>query len=243
MTHPPIPSTLEETTGDNEPFYWWGVSSLEWLAAARARDPERGRLSASSRETCGFWAPHTIRSTRRGCDSWPPWVTRRLRSTATTWRPTPGSPRFPGSTRSTERGEWLFYRANDQLVAAARRLRSNKFWLEAATIRNRARPRRDAGSPGPGRSKKTRSSMESIGRSWPGATTRGGLLSPPQPALYQHVFGPGIPAYTIRTPGPPGLLSPGRARSAVTVPARRSTTGSSRTSRSASPRSRRAGPR
>ena len=32
MTHPPIPSTLEETTGDNEPFYWWGVSSLEWLA-------------------------------------------------------------------------------------------------------------------------------------------------------------------------------------------------------------------
>ena len=32
----------------------------------------------------------------------------------------------------------------------------------------------------------------------------GRLLSPPKPAFFQHVFGPGIPAYTIRTPGRPG---------------------------------------
>ena len=33
---------------------------------------------------------------------------------------------------------------------------------------------------------------------------RGRLLTRPQPAFYQHVFGPNIPAYTIRTPALPG---------------------------------------
>ena len=33
---------------------------------------------------------------------------------------------------------------------------------------------------------------------------QGRLLSSPKPAFFQHVFGPGIPAYTIRTPGRTG---------------------------------------
>jgi hypothetical protein len=33
---------------------------------------------------------------------------------------------------------------------------------------------------------------------------RGRSISEPQPALYQHVFGPSIPAYTIKTPSEPG---------------------------------------
>jgi hypothetical protein len=32
----------------------------------------------------------------------------------------------------------------------------------------------------------------------------GRLLAPPRPALYQHVFGPSVPAYVARTPGRPG---------------------------------------
>ena len=36
----------------------------------------------------------------------------------------------------------------------------------------------------------------------------GTLLSAPQPASFQHVFGPDIPAYTIRTPDSAGLVSP-----------------------------------
>jgi hypothetical protein len=33
---------------------------------------------------------------------------------------------------------------------------------------------------------------------------RGRLLSRPQPAFYQHLFGPGMPAYCVRTPARPG---------------------------------------
>jgi len=33
---------------------------------------------------------------------------------------------------------------------------------------------------------------------------RGRLVSKPTPAFYQHVFGPGMPAYSVRTPGQPG---------------------------------------
>jgi hypothetical protein len=36
------------------------------------------------------------------------------------------------------------------------------------------------------------------------ADARGHLLGKPYPALYQHVFGPDLPAYTIRTPKQPG---------------------------------------
>jgi hypothetical protein len=34
---------------------------------------------------------------------------------------------------------------------------------------------------------------------------RGRIVSPPRPAFYQHVFGPGIPAYCMRTPDRPGF--------------------------------------
>ena len=114
MTHPPIPTTLEETTSENEPFYWWGVSSLEWL-------PEHGRATLMGGSfsllegdlrllgaTYDRMNPAGLRflasagystfAIHRGYLAANPWIAQ-----------------IAWLDEVDRRGDWLFYEANDQL--------------------------------------------------------------------------------------------------------------------------------
>lgn len=131
-------------------------------------------ISRCSRETCGSWVPRMIKSTPRGCDMLPPLGTRRSHSTVTTWRQTPGYPRCPGwrESMTEESGTSI---GPVRTCHGCRSLHSNKSWPELALPSNRSRPRRDAGSQGLGRYRKTRSSMKSIGA--PGLDRRPGAVA------------------------------------------------------------------
>jgi hypothetical protein len=202
MTHPAIPTTLEETTGDNEPFYWWGVSSLEWLAVHGHATLSGGTFSLIEGD---------LRLLGASYDQMNPAGLRYVASLGYSTlavhydylRAHPWIDQITWLNRVDRRGEWLFYQPNDQLAKIPTTS------LDQVLTQFRQDPQPREAPPGCW-----------ITGSWPvdhdtivgsgdwgylaWSQDQGRLVSEPQPALYQHVFGPSIPAYTIRTPSRPG---------------------------------------
>jgi hypothetical protein len=202
MTHPAVPATLEETTSDNEPFYWWGVSSLEWLPRHRHATLSGGSFSlieGDLRLLGGSYDQINPAGLRFVASlGYQAFAFHRDYLAANSW-----ITETPWLDRIDQRGEWLFYRANDQLA----RLPTTS--LEQLLAQGRHDPEVKAAPPGcwitgswPVGQDTVVDEVDWAYLAWSDAG--GHLVSPPRPALYQHVFGPSIPAYTIRTPSSPG---------------------------------------
>ncbi len=202
MTHPPIPATLDETTAENEPFYWWGVSSLEWLPEHRHRTLAGATFSLVEGD---------LRLLGGSYDRINPAGLRFIASLGYTdfaidggyLAKSPWIADLPWLDRVECRGDWVIYRSNDLLT------RLPKTPFDALLSR---------------RSDQEATRTAPLGcwitGSWPidedtivdegdwaflvWRDSQGRDRSPLQLALYQHVFGPSIPAFTIRTPAEPG---------------------------------------
>jgi hypothetical protein len=202
MTHPPNPKSPQETTSENEPFYWWGVSTLEWL-------PEHKRATLCGADFALFEGD--LRLLGATYDQMNPSGLRFVASlgyetfafhqdylATNSW-----ISRVPWLDNIEKRGEWQFYRSNPSLLP----LPTTSFAKLLAESGNDLQPR--TAPPGCWITGALAVEQDTIvaGNEWAflaWTDERGRLLSAPQPALYQHVFGPEIPAYTIRTPSQAG---------------------------------------
>ena len=239
MPHPPAPI---ETGGGA-----WQVPNPSTGGASRASSGCRSTvmrrfaeaISRSSRETCGSWAPRTIRSTPRGCAMWRPSVTKRSRSTVTTWRQTPGSPRCAWLEEIDDRGEWHFYRARADLP------RFPITSLEQILAR-RSPSRRTARSPAGMLDHRILAGIRRHDRRWSRlgvlawTDERGGCYPRPSRRSFSISSARGFRHTPSVHPAGPALIS-WRCSIGGGIPGRRSTTESSRTWPPASPRSRRDG--
>ena len=186
------------------PFEWWGRKTLEWLplhghatlnganfallegdlrllgGSVQRINPAGLRLVVSlGYETLAFQRDYLAAH---------PWIS------SLAWL-----------DRVEERGDWLICRANTHV----------------ARLPQRSLDELLDGGPGPdGRGPREVPPNCWITGSWPvaedvmvagtegalmaWADERGRPLAPPRPALYQHVFGPSVPAYSARTPRRPG---------------------------------------
>ena len=202
MPHPTARLKAAEAHGSTKPFYWWGIKSLEWL-------PLHGHSAL-----CGgdfTLIEGDLRLLGASYDQINPAGLRYVASlgyetfafqsdylAANSW-----IPKVPWLEGIDDRGEWHFYRAGAD---------SSRFPITSLDqILAGARPAQEPLEAPPGCW---------ITGSWPvpedtivdgvdwallaWTDERGRLLSAPKPAFFQHVFGPGIPAYTICTPSRPG---------------------------------------
>jgi len=202
MAHPPTPITPAEAHGDNEPFYWWGVQALEWL-------PLHGHATVAGGEFTLFEGD--LRLLGASYDQINPAAVRFVASlgyetfafhrdylAANSW-----IARAPCLNRIDERGEWQFYRSNPDMI----KLPTTS--LEQFLVKCGNQVQRRVAPPYCWVTGSLPVEEDTLvtGNEWAllAWTDAGGRLrSQPQPALYQHVFGPCIPAYTIRTPSEPG---------------------------------------
>jgi hypothetical protein len=201
-THPPTPESPSEAHGDNEPFYWWGIHALEWLPLHRHATISGAnftlfegdlRLLGASYDQINPAGLRFVASL-----GYETFAFHRDYLAANSWIAT-----IPWLDRIDDRGEWSLYRSNPALA----RMPTTSLETVVAEHGDKAR-----GITAP--------SGCWITGSWPVAKDtivagndwallawtdeQGRLLSQPCPALYQHVFGPDLPAYTIRTPSRPG---------------------------------------
>ena len=202
MTHPPIPTTLAETTCETEPFYWWGVSSLEWLSLHRHATFSGGsfqlidadlRLLGASYDQMNPAGLRFVSSL-----GYETFAVHRDYLAANAW-----IARVPWLDQIERRGDWLFYQTNDRFI----RLPTTS--LEELLGRESREPGPREAPSGcwitgswPVEQETVASGVDWAFLAWSDA--HGRPVCAPQPALYQHVFGPSIPAYTIRTPSRPG---------------------------------------
>jgi hypothetical protein len=179
-------------------FYWWGVQSLEWLPSHGHATLLGGdfalfeadlRLLGASYEQMSpaglaFVASlgYETMAFQRGYLAKNAWITS-----------------LPGLDRIAERGDWLVCRAGPRLPRLPRRTLDELLASGTGGARPREAP---AGCwitgswPVPGDTVQAGSEWALL--AW---TDDGGRqVSRPVPAFYQHVFGPSIPAYAIRTP-------------------------------------------
>jgi len=102
-----------------------------------------------------------------------------------------------------ERGEWLICRASPDLARLPART-LDRLLDEGPNEREPREAPPDCWITGswPMTEDTVATGSEWANLAW--TDERGRLLSKPKPAFYQHVFGPGMPAYSVRTPGQPG---------------------------------------
>ncbi len=202
MPHPPAPLKAAEAHGSTKPFYWWGIKSVEWLPLHNHTSLCGGdftlfegdlRLLGASYDQINPAGLRYVASL-----GYETFAFHRDYLAANSW-----IPKVPWLEGVDDRGEWHFYRARADL--------SRLPLTSLEQILARARPAVEPLEAPPGCW---------ITGSWPvpedtivdevnwallaWTDDRGRLLSPPKPAFFQHVFGPGIPAYTICTPRRPG---------------------------------------
>ena len=202
MTHPPLPSTLKETTCGNEPFYWWGVSSLEWLAEHRHATLSGATFSlieGDLRLLGGSYDQINPAGLRFVASlGYQAFAFHRAYLAANSW-----IDQVRWLDQIDQRGDWLFYRATDRLS----RLPTTSLTQILAQGRDDPEPREAPPACWITGAWPVEEDTIVVGADWAflaWSDARGRLLSRPQPAFYQHVFGPNIPAYTIRTPVLPG---------------------------------------
>jgi hypothetical protein len=201
-THPVIPSKLEETTEDNEPFYWWGVSSVEWLpmhghstlmgASFSLLEGDLQLLGASydRMNPAGLRFLGSIGyaafAVEEGYLAANPWIEH-----------------VPWLDPVGRRGRWRFYRTNDQYTAFPKTSLEHLLARGQTDLGPRtAPPGCWITAPWPVEHDTIVTHADWAFLAW--NDRRGRLISELRPAFYQHVFGPGIPAYTLRTPAQPG---------------------------------------
>jgi len=111
---------------------------------------------------------------------------------------------LPWLERIGERGEWLICRASPELARLPART-LNQILDEGRSERDRREVPPNCWITG---SWPVTEDTVITGSDWANLAwtdDRGRLLSKPNPAFYQHVFGPGMPAYCALTPGRPGI--------------------------------------
>jgi hypothetical protein len=202
MTHPPAPLKAAEAHGHTKPFNWWGIKGLEWLRLHGHSALCGGdfTLFEGDLRLLGASYDHINPAGLRYVASlgYETFAFHRDYLSANSW-----IPKVPWLERVDDRGEWHFYRARADL--------SRLPITSLDQVLSRAHPAEEALEAPP---------RCWITGSWPvpedtivdgvnwalvaWTDERGHLLSPPKPAFFQHVFGPGIPAYTICTPSRPG---------------------------------------
>ena len=202
MPHPIARLKAAEAHGSTKPFYWWGIKSLEWLPLHRHAALCGGdftlfegdlRLLGASYDQINPAGLRYLASL-----GYATFAFHRDYLAANSW-----IPKVPWLEGIDDRGEWHFYRARSDL---------SRFPITSLEqILAQAHPAEEPLEAPPGCW---------ITGSWPipedtivekvdwtllaWTDEQGRLISPPKPAFFQHVFGPGIPAYTICTPGRPG---------------------------------------
>ncbi len=201
-THPPTPQSPSEAHGDNEPFYWWGIHALEWLPLHQHATLCGGKFSLFEGDLRLLGAsydqinPAGLRFVASlGYETF---AFHRDYLAANAWIAT-----SPSLEPIDERGEWRFFRSNP----AISKLPSSSLQTILADTGNGVHKR--TAPPGCWVTGSWPVAQDTIvgGDDWAllaWADGQGRLISQPQPALYQHVFGPDLAAYTIRTPSRPG---------------------------------------
>jgi hypothetical protein len=190
------------TMPDGLAFDWWGLRSLPWLLEHKHGILNGGafalfegdlRLLGGSYERinpCGLrfvislgYESLAFHRDYLATNSWIP---------ALSWL-----------DRVGERGQWQFFRAKPEMP----RLPTRSFQKIVARGGIETRPREAPPGCWITGSWPVTEDVIVTEREWAmlGWTDeKGRLLSEPTPALYQHIFGPSVPAYTVRTPVRPG---------------------------------------
>jgi hypothetical protein len=186
------------------PFEWWGRQTLEWLPMhghATLNGANFALLEGDLRLLGGSFERINPAGLRLVVSlGYETLAFHRDYLTANPWIAS-----LPWLDRLEERGDWLIGRANARLARLPERSLDELL---------------DRGPSPDGRKPREVPPNCWITASWPVAEDvmvagsegalmawtdeRGRPITPPQPSLYQHVFGPSVPAYSARTPKRPG---------------------------------------
>jgi hypothetical protein len=187
---------------NQKPVGWWGYRSLEWLPLHRHATLNGGdfalfegdlRLLGGSYERINPAGLGFVASL--GYDAF---AFHRDYLVANPW-----IAGWPGLERIDERGEWLVARAGPRIARFPTRP------LEELLALHRDEPKPIEAPPGCWITGSWPVSEDTIaaGADWAllaWTDERGREISDRKPAFYQHVYGPSLPAYTVRTPARPG---------------------------------------
>ena len=202
MPHPPAPLRAAEAHGNTKPFYWWGIKGLEWLPLHRHAALCGGdfTLFEGDLRLLGASYDHINPAGLRYVASlgYETFAFHRDYLAANSW-----IPKVSWLEGIDDRGEWHFYRARADMS------RFPITSLEQILTQAHAGEQPLEAPPGCWITGSWPVPEDAIvhGVNWAllaWTDEQGRLLSPPKPAFFQHVFGPGIPAYTICTPRRPG---------------------------------------
>jgi len=184
------------------PFVWWGLHTLEWL-------PIHGHATLNGADFALFEGD--LRLLGGSYDRINPAGLRLVASMGYEamafhrdyLAANPGIASVEGLDRVAERGEWLICRAGPRLPRLPRRSLDQLLAQGPAEHEPRKAP------PGCWISGSWPLDEDVLATDSEGAALlwtdeRGQAVTTPRPAFYQHVFGPSVPAYSIRTPERPG---------------------------------------
>jgi hypothetical protein len=187
---------------ENQPFDWWGLRSVEWL-------PLHGHATLNGSEFALFEGD--LRLLGASYEQMSPAGLQFVASLGyeamafhrdylakNSWIAS-----HPWLERIARRDEWLICRASPRMPRLPQRS------LDQVLGQDRNAPETREAPPScwitgswPLDQDVVVSGSEWALLAW--SDVQGRLLSRPRPALYQHILGPGIPAYSMRTPAQPG---------------------------------------